>query len=1490
MKVYKLRFTQDDFVSKEPNVWRTDVIDLYDNNQYKNYSARRAPYGSNLLGNGVYTGLNSGDSINSEIGYIDSGRFVDTSGSIDILTWSVSLSQPAQANVDIKLNLYSTSTAGQVPYYDSINPAMVNDWATSLDLEPGSTIYKFESERYCFFELDFVSDAAIDLDADVELIIGVEIYSPAVNGFFPGTRRVLDKFPEWMEMREYDPEDINDDNKATPTKLGSLFINSVAGEWLTDLRGKITYEEFQRHIENVDLDQKAWVYRSSAVPQHIWSAKFNNGSGDIQLTYTSSIGEFYDCDSSDDAFFYNEATSEIYTIKEYDSLKLNNEEYAQELFQVWNSLDDIGVAVDLFRLTGESNDSFKKRILDVYINKPGVTAERFKTALRRELNLWKYEGYEPDSYYLGATPEVLTIEDIEKSGSYFDASGVPKESFYNLVAKLAKKYPMTWGLFRYGEALWDVDGLYHKGMAVVPKQFDAATPSLSDYQSGVGDINDLLVLPPDFHKEEQEFDITLAVRGKRPVPTLRHSEIRFRANVTGISSYTTAEYDPVTSPFYIEIVSGGVAYIANITLSASFYGGDPGIINLDTYSIGVLWPPVNMPEAITRFEWYTPGGETSSFLQWYRKSDGLIIDNQFLTSTITNVKVYPQFWDPATQTASGAIDSNYYNLKFNDSSLVSKIGYGGVTPLQEASPNFLTEDLTLQFQAYDFTVNVGNPEGFISTPQSVEVVVNKNNQLDPCIINVGNFNFPDYNDSGSPIHKVKVEVVEQNSNGARGVFVNGESELFIPANGNLSLNGSSVWTNGIKTITLGSPLALGDTVALTFACSTAPDYPESVPVWEPLYATQVVPLSGNKVNEHGPYRYGLTPRVNNSSFVLDNLRLWRYDFGLLPGDIVTWIGVDNVSNDNVLVWVDTNTIIPYSGVISDSGGWSMSDWSLIDWSLAEFGEPSDPESEEDYPDNALSERSNGYFGPLSIYAKLRPNINPEWSPFFHTGWFYEDQQEYYLYADPESATLSSGNVLPLSSQPQQGAPIIVETDSGSQLRQVAKFGSSTPLYFSEEKVGTGTDSLFVGYDFITDVVVYDKSTAQPVSTTNTSYFTNEIKTTVPTDENHTYLITYKPRQSFYADSLSTPGYTNLIFAEAADSDPYTVTWEASEFNPAKKLQLPLHPIYTSMQEGFIYIDHNEQTLSYVEAQVSPSVMLATPGEYALVTLSAYDKYGNPKPNVEFQVSHPGNVTLSETSVTTDSSGQAFLYVEANTTSVSGSLSAAPQGYPVSPISISYRVRKLTTQKNKVVGVMDSNQIVADGDSGTTLFGYVYDLDDNPVVGASVYWRKARDMKALLVDTSTSSSMATPGQNGTAGRVITDSNGRFTVGPFISHDEPGYWLVSVETLVPPAGDVTYWYEYLNGTSILESISLQPYPYIQQATPAGYYERYYATPAYPVTLDERDYQSTPTSAGPEWSPPSWFPISRYTQYQMGLLGSGYYNYDATATPDYDDFVES
>jgi hypothetical protein len=53
------------------------------------------------------------------------------------------------------------------------------------------------------------------------------------------------------------------------------------------------------------------------------------------------------------------------------------------------------------------------------------------------------------------------------------------------------------------------------------------------------------------------------------------------------------------------------------------------------------------------------------------------------------------------------------------------------------------------------------------------------------------------------------------------------------------------------------------------------------------------------------------------------------------------------------------------------------------------------------------------------------------------------------------------------------------------------------------------------------------------------------------------------------------------------------------------------------------------------------------------------------------------------------------------------------------------------------------------------------------------------------------------------------------------------------------------------------------------------------AYPVTNDEATPQAGVTPVTITWSPPKWYAIRAYDQYQRGLLGNDYYVFDIGST---------
>jgi len=510
MKNYYLRLKDVDFTYTNGQ-WVSGIVDLYDNEaiasmatpSYVNYSTTRSAYGTNLLGNDIWTGLNILDdsaspNIVTDSGYVKDGRFVDTTGRINVTTWDISYNNFSANDVTALISFY---------YTDLSTLNFPDEWPSIDSVPLNRGIYLPNTPRYGRIVLDLTSEKDLS-SISFDLYVKVLIDKPVITPLYDRTTSILRKFPEWMEIRR-DSEPSATPSLATPTTLAGSFINAVAGEWLDDLINDVGYLQLQSFIETSDVGQLDWVYITSGIPDKIVQVI---GDGTILSRAFDTI-EFSKSKEDDDLFYLDQSTNTIYVRKYYQILTIDDTRFNQSLSQVWNWFDEHGLSVDLERHTGETNDSFKKRILDVYKNKPGVGLEAFKLALRRELNLWLYEGATPDSAFLGATPEVLEMSDILSDPLHVTPDGLPTDKLISLIDYMAVTYPTTWGYFKWDQAYWDIDGEGSKGYGVLPYRYDPEPLADSDTQSGVGDDMDLFLYRPDAITGPREFDLSVTARG-----------------------------------------------------------------------------------------------------------------------------------------------------------------------------------------------------------------------------------------------------------------------------------------------------------------------------------------------------------------------------------------------------------------------------------------------------------------------------------------------------------------------------------------------------------------------------------------------------------------------------------------------------------------------------------------------------------------------------------------------------------------------------------------------------------------------------------------------------------------------------------------------------------------------------------------------------------------------------------------------------------------
>jgi len=512
MKAYYLRLTQDDF-AVDGNVWTSDTIDLYDNDSYRNFSTTKAAYGLDSLGTGVWTGLSS------LAGVVDSGRFVDITGPINIINFETTVTnQPGAGSYDIEVDIYTI---------DDETADFPDEWSVRERAKTGQFLFLSKSYRYSTFVVNFISDMDMS-GVDLEFLVRIEIGPPTMAPRYSSTVRLQNVFPEWMEIREAEYEPATP-LQATPITLGGKFLNALAGEWLDDIRHEMTYLDFQRYIETADLDQYAWIYYATPTPRIVYSI-----TGDsVELARTNHLIDFYELRDDEDGFYWDEIRDTIYTNKTYDEFEINGELYTLTPQHVWNWFDELGYTLDLERHYLEDNETYKKRILDVYKNRPGSSLENLKKAIRRELNLWYSEGATPSSDYLGATPEILEMADIELHEDFVTPDGLPTLKFRSLVNELAVKYPITWGFFRWDQAVWDAAGFNDAGMSVLPNTFDA-TPVDEDYiQPGVGDLDDLYVYDPQEYTGPENFSVDALIKGREKNITEEYPKIEMDLEIYG---------------------------------------------------------------------------------------------------------------------------------------------------------------------------------------------------------------------------------------------------------------------------------------------------------------------------------------------------------------------------------------------------------------------------------------------------------------------------------------------------------------------------------------------------------------------------------------------------------------------------------------------------------------------------------------------------------------------------------------------------------------------------------------------------------------------------------------------------------------------------------------------------------------------------------------------------------------------------------------------
>lgn len=1343
---------------------------------------------------------------------------------------------------------------------------------TSESSEVG-TLFITNSKRYVKFDLNITSELS---DQDVEnygfvLLVEVAIANPVPSVLSRTAKKILSRFPSWAKMFE-DSIDSATPELQQPTTTAGSFINALVSDFPENFEKQVNQFELDRFITTADENQIAWIYTSSDVPASHLSIK---GDG-VTLSRVDTLNDFYESTENDYCYYYAASDRRVFTKKLFKTLIIDIDVFSQEPLLKWNWFDEFGARVGLRRLYLEQNSNFKKRILDTYKNLPGPSIDAVKRTLRRELDIWSAYGATPDSEYLGATPEILEISDIESSTPYFDFSGKPNKEFRDFVRSLNEKYPLNWGYVKWGEGYWDYSGRDQAGIGRVPAVYDDATPLGKYYQPGVGDAADANLIVKEPSDSIIDFNEKFKAYGSRYIGKIDdYAPIFVEYDYYGTYTQDYYENDSATV---------NIRYILEMPVHGSY-------TSAKTFYADVVYYPKNSygPGHSASPEYETiPIFDQDGYANTSYAFKDLATDAAYLDTSIVpnNSRINYYFANKASATPMSGSDS--FNISFTGATPYSStVG----SPISLLNSKFINGGANIKASSNKYTKKRGTFQttpklnGYFFLNENNEISFMNNHILDKDLIH-NTLIFPP---GSTPIYvhidNVKPSGYEEYDDvyidptyeGYGGLSVDGNIVRIVPASPNIFAqyinpnfatpsNHDGYISNDGATYNyyfkeLKYPYSsTPSTIQFKTDLASTPVYPFKRDTWQ-YFTAESTPMVSGSINKRGIVR--TSDENYDDNFTLNSNFVGSYDltyntFGL------------NYSTD----WIEKIEVLNETdGVILTPSQQFVT--------LAE--------EEVIFANSSILEYEQGLLSTVDVTAEFQG----VYSSYLNVGWYHQDGEDYYVYASPITENFATpGFYLNLSYVSRQGAPLIVERNSATPkvLREVAFFDEASPTYISlvnkETVKANRSNELYLGYEDVYDVEVIDSITGYTIMENGYTQ-TNAIEVfsaATPGVYGRDYYVSYKVRDSYSVDNdVFNEDSEKYITSIRFDSTPssfysYDITYEKSIVSHATPISLMVDPMEMWDQEGFIYLSHKDYSFDTAITKLNPSYIIDDVNDFMILTINSLDENGNSKPYQTFQVSS-SKLYFAESYVTTDINGfasiEAYYDDDIPSTSTSGyinvsgvtngSINAHANSQTENFVStIQFEIYSQYELGLKLKAIAENSVIAADGISNNYIRGFLK-LNSQPQKGKVIYWRKGRTLQDIFDATPYSS------------YVLSDDYGNFEIGPFTAQEKnnPGFWIVSLETEgaatvnvnpITEAGDIVFWAEKYDNLNYAygDSVFYNPNLLYENRTDM------YSTPLFTVQYFDGNY-ATPYSATPDWLPPKWYPVNRYDQYMMGLLGS-------------------
>jgi len=1387
----------------------------------------------------------------------------------------------------------------------------------------GSILLARGAKRYAKFEVVIETEVTDLSILDFVLLIEIAIADPISPVLSNSSKNILKKFPSWTKLYS-DAEDQVNQNQFIPESTGGKFINSVLMDNLDSFDTQVDIHNINRFIGTADLDQIAWMYSSLNVPN-----TFNKIYGDgVELTKIDDISNLYEAKDTDYVYYHNPINRQIITIQKFyvltaDSANSGPTVLAQDPTQRFNWFDEYGARVGLNRLYLEDNSSFKFRILDVFKNPISSNISGFKRTLRRELDLWTAFGATPDHDAEYATPTILEMSDIQNSLEFFYADGNPKQKFIDLVRNLNEKYPTHWGYFKFNEALWDATGQYQEGVDRITSRYYDDNSDLTGvhYQPGVGDLSDAEVIVLDNSATPASFQTILLATGKVKTGTsLDYSPVN--VDYEYYSKYNQVIYDNNLATVNLTLEGTLVPY-GNITNDTDIY------TTITRYVKNQFSPTSSASPEFHEIKLFDTEGFSDTDLILKSKSslqplvlsfNGAYTSSKIPYNKIKNLKLRNGLWN-GTVYATPNSDSFSAMFSHKPNNLLKS----SVEEINASTPNFdvntsvkIVSNIYNQKISSFETTRTKNRLTINDSPTSATPSVSLPlSEIKSSII---------YPPGATPV-SIHIETLipytafdspgqsEEDTisiYGGVSHYNEIDRDVFIPASPNIiaSIYRGSQATNNFGYIgSTGSGATANYYFGkLEYPVSATPDsiivktadsskYPFTAINWDPFeeYST---PITNSIVDENGIIRYSSEngeriPGLNNN--IVDLPTISRETFGLTGANKFDYffenIKVIDPQDINVSVWSDQKVIKPFLNrtyvleeSIADALNNELDHVQIIDYPLDSIVETYD------------SEKNTTTFSNINVRGKL---FSDKIDAKLRTGWISVDKEDQYIYAKPVKESFTGKmNKISLSSNPTHGAPIIVEVIDNnatpvSSYQEIAFSDAATPGDFSFYNVEVlkpkMDNSFYLGYKNTYNLSIRDLSTGELIAS-NLSATPNTVDLTpygISLNTQREYQLGYRVHNSYYVDTeLVDNDYTTSVYFDATPNYNYSynVTYETSDYEMATPISIDLNPLTSWLDNGYIAVVTEEYDFNSLQINVSPKYVINDGKDFVDISIVSLDVNGNPKPYQLLNISGSG-ITPSVSTVTTDEEGYAHIRAtstQAVSVQTYGTITISKPGYfniLGSSQDVLIEILPKTVNSGKSIKAEVSNKIIkSDGVSSIFINGLITD-NGVPVSNSVIYWRKSRTNYDLFTAVQYSTSLLAPSNIYFSGIVYSDSQGKFSIGPIVStsRTDPGYWFIAVESefssnpSVSPStieGDIVYWLEDYDAINYNFNSDVEINEVINYDSSKSW--DLYATPNFKVNYGNRD-QIDIQNTQPRWDPPIWFTVSRYDQYQSGMLGS-------------------